>query len=163
MDRTTTGALPLALGTGLDVEVVDERRENVSSGAPWRFLEVWTQNRIYALDLGLRCFDVLDRGSLRPVPEHGLLGARLVGGQRRADAGLELMHPFPAPGFEAVFEQEVGGKVASFSYSSTVTRVVMRLRRVAVEGAAAEAPWHDVVSAGLAGTAPAAPEPGDGA
>lgn len=138
--------MPLALSAGLDVEVVDERRENISSGAPWRFLEVWTQNRIYALDLGLRCFDVLDRGSLRPVPDHGLIGARLVGGQRRTELGLELMHPFPAAGFEAVFEQEVGGKVASFSYSSTVTRVIMRLRRTAVEGEAAEAPWHEVVS-----------------
>jgi hypothetical protein len=161
MERTTTGALPLALGTGLDVEVVDERRENVTAGATWRFLEVWTQNRIYALDLALRCFDVLDRGSLRPVPEHGLIGARLVGGQRRTDAGLELMHPFPSTGFEAVFEQEVGGKVARFSYSSTVTRVVMRLRRMAVEGAGAEAPWHDVVSSGLSGPSPD-PTPADG-
>lgn len=154
MERTTTGALPLTLGAGLDVEVVDERRENVSSGAAWRFLEVWTQNRIYALDLGLRCFDVLDRGSLRPVPDHGLLGARLVGGQRRTELGFELMHPFPAIGFEAVFEQLVGGKVASFSYSSTVTRVVMRLRRTAVEGEAAEAPWYDVVAAGRAEPSP---------
>jgi hypothetical protein len=157
MERTTTGALPLALGSGLDCEVVDERRDNVSTGAPWRFLEVWTQNRIYALDLALRCFDVLDRGSLRPVPEHGLLGARLVGGQRRTDGGLELLHPFPAPGFEAVFEQHVRGKVASFSYSSTVTRVVMRLRRVAVEGETAEPPWQDVASSGLADAAPSEP------
>lgn len=162
MERTTTGALPLALGAGLDVEVVDERRENVSSGAPWRLLEVWTQNRIYALDLGLRCFDVLDRGTLRPVPEHGLLGARLVGGQRRTDLGLELMHPFPSAGFEAVFEQVVGGKVASFSYSSTVTRVVMRLRRTAVEGEASEAPWHDMAAPALP-VPPGEPEPGAGA
>jgi hypothetical protein len=153
------GATPLALGAGLDVEVVDERRENISSGASWRFLEVWTQNRIYAIDLGLRCFDVLDRGSLRPVPDHGLLGARLVGGQRRTESGLELMHPFPAAGFEAVFEQEVGGKVASFSYSSTVTRVIMRMRRSTVEGETAEAPWHEVASAARLGGPSAEREP----
>jgi hypothetical protein len=128
-------ASSLAAQHGIEVELINETRTAPFHDSTWRMLEVWTQNSIYAIDSSMRCFDVIDRGSLRPLAEHALLGARLVGGQLQTDKGVELSHPFPLPGMEAVFERVMRGGAASFSYSSAVNRVVMRLRRVNVEGA----------------------------
>ena len=130
-DRTSTPSLP----TGIEVELMQEIRTAPFQDSTWRMLEIWTQNSLYAIDPQMRCFDVIDRSSLRPIAEHALLGARLVGGQLQTAGGIELAHPFPLPGMEAVFERLLRGGVASFSYSSAVQRVVLRQRRVRVEGA----------------------------
>ena len=134
---------------GIEIELVQETRKAPFHDSTWRMLEVWTQNSIYAIDPSMRCFDVIDRASLRPLSEHALLGARLVGGQLQTEQGVELAHPFPQPGMEAVFERVLRGGVASFSYSSAVNRVVLRLRRVHVEGAS-EQLWGGLNSDGAA-------------
>src|SRR5690606_24999295 len=97
----------------------------------WTFVEVWTRNTIYALDSRLVCIAVIDQQSRRSHLDHALLGARLVGGQQRDSESMELSHPFPRPGSEAVFEQSKGRQVR-FSQTSTVTRVVLRLRVLTV-------------------------------
>lgn len=134
-ERTSAPSLAPA---GVEIELIHETRQTPFHDPTWRMLEVWTQNSIYAIDTAMRCFDVIDRSSLRPLAEHALLGARLVGGQLQTEKGVDLAHPFPLPGMEAVFERVLRGGAASFSYSSAVTRVVLRLRRVHVEGASSQ-------------------------
>jgi hypothetical protein len=134
------------LPEGLEIELVSERGSAPKNSPPWRMLEIWTLNRIYAIDASMRCFDVIDRVTFRPDLSHGLLGATLVGGQRRVGGALELSHPFPLPGTEAVFEQSLQGQAARFSYSSTVSRVVLRLRQLSVEATTGgAAPWDSLV------------------
>jgi hypothetical protein len=150
--------LPVTLPFGIEVEVVHEQRTAPFHDANWRLLEVWTNNSIYMFNTGLRCFDVIDRASFRPITEHALLGARLAGGQLRTATGVELSHPFPLPGTEAVFEQQTKSKAVSFSYSSEVVRVVLRLRRVNVEGASTA--WGDATGQPTRGpSAPTSPPP----
>ncbi|MGE3632678.1 MAG: hypothetical protein AB7P00_22480 [Sandaracinaceae bacterium] len=111
----------------VDIDLIHERRTAPLPDHAWTFVEIWTRNTIYALDSRLMCIAVIDQSSRRPHPEHALLGARLVGGQRRDGESMELSHPFPRPGSEAVFEQSKGRQVR-FSQTSSVTRVVLRLR-----------------------------------
>ncbi|MCU0659116.1 MAG: hypothetical protein MUF64_28830 [Polyangiaceae bacterium] len=139
---------------GIEIELVQENRKAPFQDVTWRMLEVWTQNSIYAIDSSMKCFDVIDRAQLRPVGDHALLGARLVGGQVQTEHGVELAHPFPLPGMEAVFERAMRGGVASFSYSSAIQRVVLRLRKVHVEGASAQL-WGEFSGE----PAPARPDP----
>jgi hypothetical protein len=143
--------------TGIEVELVQETRTAPFHDATWRMLEIWTQNSLYAIDPQMRCFDVIDRSSLRPVNDHALLGARLVGGQLQTAGGIELAHPFPLPGMEAVFERILRGGAASFSYSSAVQRVVLRQRRVRVEGATTSL-WGEI-QASPSTMAPSGPGP----
>ncbi|MGE3633927.1 MAG: hypothetical protein AB7P00_28760, partial [Sandaracinaceae bacterium] len=77
--------------------------------------------------------------------EHALLGARLVGGQRRDGESMELRHPFPRPGSEAVFEQSKGRQVR-FSQTSSVTRVVPRLRVLTVASDNLLPTWEEITS-----------------
>jgi hypothetical protein len=147
---------PVTLPYGIEVEVVHENRTAPFTDSTWRLLEVWTNNSIYLFNSALRCFDVIDRASFRPVSEHALLGSHLAGGQLRTATGVELSHPFPLPGTEAVFEQQTKGKTVSFSYSSEVVRVVLRLRRVNVEGATNA--WGDAQPA-RGPSAPTSPPP----
>jgi len=129
----------------IEVELVHEIRSPPYIEKAWHMLEIWTQNRIYAVDSNMRCIDVIDQASQKSDPEHGLLGARLVGGQHREGERMHLSHPFPRPGTEAVFEQLTKGKAAKFSHSSTVTRVVLRLRHVTI-GSGVEVPtWDEIV------------------
>ena len=110
-------------------------------------LEVWTQNRIYGVDAEMRCIEVLDQASQQPVLDHELLGSRLVGGQLREGDTVHLSQPFPRPGTSAVFEQEIKTE-ARFSHSSTVTRVVLRLRHLTF-GARGQLPkWDEIIGWG---------------
>ncbi|MCS6899408.1 MAG: hypothetical protein RMJ98_06885 [Myxococcales bacterium] len=131
-------SVPFPTPQGIEIELVEETRATPLRDPIWRLLEVWTQNSLYAIDSTMRCFDVIDRSTLRPLSDHPLLGAKLVGGQLQTEAGTELAYPFPLPGMEAVFERVPRGGAASFSYSSAVKRVVLRLRRVQIEGATAQ-------------------------
>lgn len=129
----------------VEVELVHELRSPPYIEKPWHMLEIWTQNRIYAVDANMRCIEVIDQASQKSDGEHGLLGARLVGGQHRDGDRMHLSHPFPRPGTEAVFEQPAKGKATKFSQSSTVTRVVLRLRHVTI-GSGVEVPtWDQIV------------------
>jgi hypothetical protein len=137
----------------VDIDLVYERRSAPLADAPWVFVEVWTQNTIYALDANLACIDVVEQGTRKSVARHPLLGARLVGGQREHDGAMELSHPFPRPGSEAVFEQ-VQGKKARFTQTSAVTRVVMRLRVLSVTPERLLPTWE-----GVSGEWPRKPSP----
>lgn len=127
----------------VDIDLVHETRSAPLPDAPWTFLEIWTRNTIYALDARLFCIDVIDQGSKRSLMDHPLRGARLVGGQVREGESMELSHPFPRPGSEAVFEQTQGRHVR-FSQTSSVTRVVMRLRVLTVTPDQLLPTWEEV-------------------
>lgn len=127
----------------VDIDLVYERRSAPLPDQPWIFLEIWTRNTIYQLDASLTCVDVIDQGTRKAIAEHPLRGARLVGGQSRDGEAMELSHPFPRPGSEAVFEQ-ASGRHVRFSQTSSVTRVVMRLRVLTVEPEQLLPTWEDV-------------------
>lgn len=127
----------------VDIDLVYERRSAPLPDQPWVFLEIWTRNTIYQLESSLLCIDVIDQGSRKAIADHPLRGARLVGGQSRDGDAMELSHPFPRPGSEAVFEQ-ASGRHVRFSQTSTVTRVVMRLRVLTVEPEQLLPTWEDV-------------------
>lgn len=137
----------LAREPAVEIELCDEVRDKPQAEGRWTMVEVWTQNRLYKLDVNLRCIEVVDRHSERPDPEHGLLGARLLGGQHTEETRTVLTHPFPRPGTEAVFEQTRGGDVA-FSHSSTVTRVVLRLRSLDIRTEHESAAWDQIAGEG---------------
>lgn len=127
----------------VDIDLVYERRTAPLPDQPWVFLEVWTRNTIYQLDASLVCIDVIAQGTRKSIVGHPLRQARMVGGQSRDGETMELSHPFPRPGSEAVFEQTTGRHVR-FSQTSSVTRVVMRLRVLTVEPEQLLPTWEDV-------------------
>jgi hypothetical protein len=127
----------------VDIDLVYEKRSAPLPDAPWTFLEIWTRNTIYALDARLHCVDVIDQATKKSLLDHPLRGARLVGGQIREGETMELSHPFPRPGSEAVFEQAQGRHVR-FSQTSSVTRVVMRLRVLTVTPDQLLPTWEEV-------------------
>jgi hypothetical protein len=140
------GAPPRPRQPAVDIDLIHEHRTAPLPDQKWTFVEVWTRNTIYALDSRLRCVDVIDQGSKRSVPDHALLGARLVGGQSRDGDAMELSHPFPRPGSEAVFEQSRGRQVR-FSQTSSVTRVVLRLRVLSVASDSLLPAWEEITGA----------------
>jgi len=114
----------------VEVELVYERGRVGMQSDQWRLLEIWTRNRIYIVDTHMKCIEVCDRKSGTPDPDHSLLGATLAGGQRRNADAMEMTHPFPRPDTEAVFEYPLPRK--GYVSTSTVTRVVLRLRVLTV-------------------------------
>lgn len=135
-----TAARPLDTETGIEVRFSEGTESYGPKG--WSMLEISTQNRIYRLNASLVCVEVADKETKKPAAAHGLLGARLVGGQKREGEKLTLVHPFPVVGTEAVFEKRTKD-VVSLSTSSTVTRVVLNLRRVEA-GAGDRASWDQI-------------------
>ncbi|HHH27464.1 MAG TPA: hypothetical protein ENK57_03815 [Polyangiaceae bacterium] len=127
----------------VDIDLIHERRTAPLPDHEWTFVEIWTRNTIYALDSHLVCIAVIDQSSRRTHTKHALLGARLVGGQLRDGESMELSHPFPRPGSEAVFEQSKGRQVR-FSQTSSVTRVVLRLRVLTVASDALLPTWEEI-------------------
>ncbi|HJL19436.1 MAG TPA: hypothetical protein RMH99_27465 [Sandaracinaceae bacterium LLY-WYZ-13_1] len=127
----------------VDIDLIHERRTAPLPDHEWTFVEIWTRNTIYALDSRLVCIAVVDQNTRRSHPDHALIGARLVGGQRRDGEAMELSHPFPRPGSEAVFEQSKGRQVR-FSQTSTVTRVVLRLRVLTVASDNLLPTWEEI-------------------
>lgn len=139
-----TGARPLDQDTGLEVRFSEGTESYGPKG--WCMLEISTQNRIYRVNASWVCVEVQDKETKQPAASHGLLGARLVGGQKREGDTLTLVHPFPVTGTEAVFEKRTKD-VVSLSTSSTVTRVVLNLRRVRA-GTGERASWDQISLAG---------------
>ena len=135
-----TSARPFDEGTGIEVRFSEGTESYGPKG--WSMLEISTQNRIYRLNASLVCVEVADKETKKPAAAHGLLGARLVGGQKRDGEKLTLFHPFPVVGTEAVFEKRTKD-VVSLSTSSTVTRVVLNLRRVQA-GTGERASWDEI-------------------
>lgn len=139
----------------VEVELVHEVRRPPAVDRPWAMLEVWTQNRVYAIDVNMTCIEVVDIATKKPVPDHGLIGARLLGGQLNDDGQVFLSHPFPRPGTEAVFEQPRPADTAMFSHSSTVTRVVLRLRQLTILTGGEQQSWDQIAGSGRRTTLPA--------
>ena len=127
----------------VDIDLIHERRTAPLPDHDWTFVEIWTRNTIYALDSRLVCIAVIDQNSRQTHAGHALLGARLVGGQLRDGESMELSHPFPRPGSEAVFEQSKGRQVR-FSQTSSVTRVVLRLRVLTVSSDNLLPTWEEI-------------------
>jgi hypothetical protein len=121
----------------------------VPQGEPYRTLEVWTQNRVYKMSPAMVCVEVRERAAGALVPDSEFLGQRLVGGQRREGATIELSHPFPRPGAEAVFEKLEGGSGA-LSRTSAVSRVVLRLHVVTVDSRGVAPTWAQLKQASIA-------------
>lgn len=128
----------------IDVELVMERKTTPYVDRPWAALEIWTQNRIYSVDATMTCLEVVDKATGKPEQRHPLVGAHLVGGQHEDEAGMELSHPFPRVGSEAVFEQDSGARGARFSHTSQVERVVLRLRVLTVAPDHVISSWQDI-------------------
>ena len=131
----------------IEIELVNELRRPPTVERPFTMAEVWTQNRVYHIDVDMRCIEVVDLGTKKPVHDHGLLGARLLGGQHDEAEVTYLSHPFPRPGTEAVFEQRRKND-AIFSHSSTVTRVVLRLRQISIVTGGDRLTWDQIAGAG---------------
>lgn len=132
----------------VEIEIVHEHGPAPQMERPWRTVEVWTRNRIYTMGASMVCIDVRDRATRKSVADHPFLGKRLVGGQHREDDVIELSHPFPRPGTEAVFESG-GGRHGGFSRTSTVDRVVLRLHVITVAPTSVVPTWeeiHDVIT-----------------
>lgn len=137
--------VPRRGGTPLvEIEVIHEHGPAPSTDRPWRTVEVWTRNRIYVLDSHMCCIEVSDRLTRTSVGDHPFLTMRLVGGQHREGDSIELSFPFPRPGTEAVFEKPGAPKGGSFSRTSAVTRVVLRLHIVTVAPNYVVPTWEQV-------------------
>ncbi|MBX3251194.1 MAG: hypothetical protein KF901_28715 [Myxococcales bacterium] len=138
-DDATASTLP----PFVEVEMVYETGRQGMEVSPWRALEVWTRNRIYGCDWSMRCIEVIDRETGRPDTESTLLGARLAGGQLQQDDAFEVTHPWPRPGCEAVFEHT---QRKGYVTTSTVTRVLLRMRVLTVPHQRIEPTWDDLTT-----------------
>ena len=126
----------------VEVDLIHERGGEHSPIDSWRSLEIWTQNRIYSVDWSMRCIEVIDRKSGQQDHNHALLGAHLAGGQTLQEEGMELTFPCPRPGSEAVFEYRTRGH--GYVNTSTVTRVVLRMRVLTVPRDSVAPTWDQL-------------------
>jgi hypothetical protein len=111
----------------------------------WKAVEVWTRNRIYVTDWSMKCIEVIDRETGKPDLGHALLGSVLAGGQKSTDDGMEMTYPLPRPDTEAVFEYQ--DKRKGYVSTSTVTRVIVRLRVLTVPRANVQPTWESITGA----------------
>ena len=131
----------------VEVEVSYERGSAPRTDTMKRVYEVWTNNHIYSLDSRMNCIEVRSPGDNKVVRDHPFLGTRMVGGQMQDASTVEMSYPLPRPGAFAVFESRRGQR-RQFSRTSTVTRVVLRLRIVSVTDKNAVPSWEDVSADG---------------
>ncbi len=131
-----------SLAPFVEVDLVYEHGSAATADAPWRALEIWTRNRIYGVDWNMTCIEVIDRETGKNDPKHALLGAHLAGGQIREDGRVELSYPCPRPGCEAVFQPP--NRKGGFAQTSTVLRVVLRLRLLQVVPENATNTWSEL-------------------
>jgi hypothetical protein len=110
----------------------------------YRALEIFTRNRIYVIDSALECMEVRDRRTGMSEPEHSLLGAKLVGGQRRYARTLHVARPFPVPGTEAIFVKADRKQPAGLT--SKVERVILYVHVASVAMEDGPGAWDDVTS-----------------
>jgi hypothetical protein len=137
-----TSARPAAI----EVDYVDEAGVDAHKQGTWTLYEIWTRNRVYHVDANLHCIAVVSRSTGRAELTHPLRGARLTGGERRNKSAhlLEIFVPLPAPGTEAVFRSDAK-KHGQFAKTSTIEKVVVRVRRVRVASVAEGQAWDDVL------------------
>lgn len=129
---TPESSQPASNRPGLEVQV------HRAEGAPQpierlsrRFLELWTRNSVYVLDVSLSCIRVYHPESRQQEEGHPFIGARLVGGQRNKDGVVEMSYPIPQPGSGAVFESTRAQK-RLFTRTSAVERVVLHTSVISI-------------------------------
>jgi hypothetical protein len=108
--------------------------------------EIWTKNRVYALDPTLVCVDVIDLATGQSDKKHGFLGGQLVGGQRRVSDNNELTFPLPTPGSEAVFQTNDAHGRPRLVVTSKVTRVILHVQVVRVAEPQRDDTWGAIAS-----------------
>lgn len=118
---------------------------SVTRKAPPAF-EIWTKNRVYALDSALKCIEVIDLASGRTESNHPFVGAQLVGGQIRVEDNNELTFPLPTPGAEAVFQHMDAAGRPRLSLTSRVTRVLLHVQVVRVDERQRDDTWDVIAS-----------------
>ncbi|MBK8999239.1 MAG: hypothetical protein IPM35_26265 [Myxococcales bacterium] len=143
-DPSSPVAAPKAERPPIEVEV---RKLSASSAkrAPPAY-EVWTKNRVYALDPMLVCVDVIDLATGQSDKKHGFLGGQLVGGQRRVNDNNELTFPLPTPGSEAVFQTLDMNRRPRLVVTSKVTRVILHVQIVRVAETQKDDTWSAIAS-----------------
>jgi hypothetical protein len=147
-DQTPPGGLAVEAAERPAIEVEVRKISSASAlgkRAPCAY-EIWTKNRVYSLDVGLVCVEVIDLASGRSEKKHPFMGARLVGGQIRTDAGNELTFPLPTPGSEAVFQALDAQSRVRLSITSRVTRVILHVQRVQVGVDQSDTTWSQIAS-----------------
>ena len=137
--RSATRGRPI-----VEVDVVRERGRIPRPDAPQSCYEIWTQNTVYLVDARMRCVQVRDLSTGEPKADHPFLGARLVGGQTQ-EPGLEMSYPLPRPGACAVFDMRKNQR-RQFTRTSTVERVVMRMRIVTITDGGDVPSWDELVA-----------------
>lgn len=147
-DQTPPGGVPVEPPERppIEVEVRKISSANVLGKRTQCAYEIWTKNRVYSLDVGLACIEVIDLASGRSEKKHPFIGARLVGGQCRTSAGNELTFPLPTPGSEAVFQAIDAHNRVRLSITSKVTRVILHVQRVQVGPDQRDSTWDQIAS-----------------
>ena len=123
--------------TTIEVVVVREEALPKKERGPWHAIEVWTKNRVYAMDASLLCVEVTDRATGKVDPNHPILGGRLGGGRKRTGRGATFTMPLPVPGTEAMFM-----RARKQAYTSAVERVLLRIRALRVRSTVT---WEQVL------------------
>ncbi len=128
----------------LEVEYIRDTDTSMQPGSVV-VLEIWTRNRIYHVDANMNCIDVINRSSGATEAHHTLKGTRLTGGQRRSKStmAIEIVVPFPVPGTEAVFKHP-GKRGAQYGQTSTVERVILKMRKLVVGAVGSEPAWDEI-------------------
>ena len=138
-------AAPRAKAQPIEVEYIHETDLEAARDAEWPMLEIWTRNRIYHVDPAMTCIAVINRATGQAEPTHSLKGSRLTGGERRSKSSqaVEIYFPFPMPGTEAVFRSETK-RNASYGHTSTIERVVLRVRKMRVGTLDSAPSWDEI-------------------
>lgn len=137
-----SAAMPQAeLDSGSGVEIVVVREQVRPHSELWRAFEIWTKNRIYGLDMTMRCFVVLDRKSGSIERNSPLKGFRLGGGRLKTEAGTRVCYPFPLVGTEAMLTD---GKKRI--HTSRVERFLIRIRELHMRTEEESLTWEDLES-----------------
>ena len=142
---TPDGGLQRPKAPTIEVEYIHETDLNAVRSANWPMLEIWTRNRVYHVDANMLCVAVINRATGQPEAAHSLKGTKLTGGERRSKSSqaVEIYYPFPMPGTEAVFRNE-SKRNGSYGHTSTIERVVLRVRKVRVGSIDSAPSWDEI-------------------
>jgi hypothetical protein len=129
---------------GIEIQVVEQPGVQTFDETSWALFEIWTRNRVYHVNSEFRCIAVVSRATAQQEPGHALMGARLTGGERRNKSAhlVDIYFPLPGPGTEAVFKSD-SKRHGQFAKTSTIERVVMRVRRVRINTVAEGQVWDE--------------------
>jgi hypothetical protein len=129
---------------GIEIQVVEQPGVQSFDGGAWTLFEIWTRNRVYHVNSEFACIAVVSRATAQEERDHPLKGARLTGGERRNKSAhlVDIYFPLPGPGTEAVFRSDAK-KHGQFAKTSTIERVVLRVRRVRINTVAEGHAWDE--------------------